>query len=152
MNNNSVEHFDENSPKSDNINSNVSLNDKDDNNDPKDAASSKGNSPAVVLPNISPKSADSNVSLKDKGDNNPKETGSSKGNSPVIVLTNADYKRPSSILSSRSSSTVSSTESSDDFFSPFNWWGGLMLGCHFFIGSVRIKINLLFKTNLCVCL
>lgn len=61
---------------------------------------------------------------------------SSPRNSPVIVLTNSDYKRPSSILNSRSrGSTPCST-----VYLPVYWWGVLMLSCHFFIGTVTMKI------------
>lgn len=63
-------------------------------------------------------------------------------NSPVILLTNADYKRPSSILSSRSRG---STPFSSVAYLPVYWWGVIMLSCHFFIGTVRkISKNTLF--------
>lgn len=63
-------------------------------------------------------------------------------NSPVILLTNADYKRPSSILSSRSRG---STPCSSVAYLPVYWWGVIMLSCHFFIGTVRkISKNTLF--------
>ena len=61
--------------------------------------------------------------------------------SPVIVLTNADYKRPSSILSSRSAEG-SNTSKPAEMNLTINWWGILMLACHFIIGMVT-KINVL---------
>jgi hypothetical protein len=54
--------------------------------------------------------------------------------SPVIVLTNADYKRPSSILSSRSRVSLPCS----DIYLPVYWFGILMLSCHLFIGMVRL--------------
>ena len=61
--------------------------------------------------------------------------------SPVIVLTNADYKRPSSILSSRSAEG-STTIKPAEMNLAMNWWGISMLACHFLIGMVT-KINAL---------
>lgn len=59
------------------------------------------------------------------------QPGSSNRSSPVIVLTNADYKRPSSIISSRSGKT-------SIISLPINYRGGFMLSCHVFIGIVII--------------
>lgn len=77
-----------------------------------------------------------------KNNNKINRSNSSITASPAIVLTNADYKRPSSILSSRSEG---STRESTEMYLPVYWWGILMLACHTFIGMVtKIKSIILY--------